>query len=50
MLTYQKNSTEQVPEMLSLEEMNKIVELDDMFLDFYLVNSGCDNDFKPVKV
>ncbi len=50
MLTYKKNSTEQVPEMLSLEEMNQVVKLDDMFLDFYLVISGSDNDFKPVKV
>ena len=50
MLTYQKNSTEQVPEMLSLDEMNQVVKLDDMFLDFFLVIAGSDDNFKPIKV
>ena len=50
MLTYQKNSTEQVPEMLSLDEMNQVVKLDDMFLDFFLVIKGSDDNFKPIKV
>jgi hypothetical protein len=49
MSTYSRNSTVQVPDMLTLEEMKEEVHLDNMLMDFYLVFSG-NNSFVPKKI
>ena len=50
MFSYQRNRTDQVPEMLTPEEMQEEVQLKDLHANFYLVVTGSSDSFVPKRI